>query len=245
MSVAAVHDGGEQVAEQLDDLDGHTLGGQRVSVIRRGDRVEGDVAAGGRGDGGDRVSEGEQARAGDLICLVGVPLAGERGDRYVGDVVGVHERLADVTDGQEHLAVQYGLQQVVLAEVLVEPAAISAASTGGEAAAADGYPAACSTCDGLLIVVSFIGKWPGFFSAIWPKAPAQTTAFRLWMSARCSDRIGLVVGAVPLTWGDATQETVQSLASVWSACCTAARTSRRPDGAFSDSRSGLERLGRP
>src|SRR5262249_57291499 len=78
VSVAAVQHGGEQVGEQLDDVGGNALGRQGRGVVGRRYRRVTDGAAGGGGDLGDRVGEGEQPRAGPLIDLPGVTLLGRR-----------------------------------------------------------------------------------------------------------------------------------------------------------------------
>jgi hypothetical protein len=52
-----------------------------------------------------------------------VAVLGQRGDRGVGDVVDVDERLRDAVDRQGDLAGDDGLAHEALAEVLVEPAA--------------------------------------------------------------------------------------------------------------------------
>ena len=121
--VAAVEDLGEQVAQQRDDVGGDAMAGELLGEVRVGDRREADVPAGGVGDLADRVGEREQPRPGQLVELPGVAVLRERGDGDVGDVVGVDERLGHVADRQRDLAGQHGLAQVVLAEVLAEPAA--------------------------------------------------------------------------------------------------------------------------
>ena len=74
-----------------------------------------------RGDLVDRLGEGQQARAGQLVQLADVAVIGERGDGDVGDVVGVDERLGGVAGRERHLAAEHVVEHVVLAEVLREP----------------------------------------------------------------------------------------------------------------------------
>ena len=55
------------------------------------------LAARRLGDLGGRLGEGQQPRTGQLVELPDVTVVGERGHRDVGDVVGVDERLGDVS----------------------------------------------------------------------------------------------------------------------------------------------------
>ena len=65
----------------------------------------------------------KKPRAGQLVDLPRVPVLRQRRDSDVGDIVGVDERLGDVPGREDDLAVEDRLQEVVLAEVLHEPAA--------------------------------------------------------------------------------------------------------------------------
>jgi hypothetical protein len=56
-------------------------------------------------------------RAGELVQLADVPVVGQRGDRDVGDVLGVDERLRSVPGRERDLALQHEVAEVVLAEV--------------------------------------------------------------------------------------------------------------------------------
>ena len=95
---------------------------QRSRVVTHRHGREPDRATRGVRDLGDRFGERQEAGSGDLVDLTGVTAFGERGDRDVGDVVGVDERLDHRVDRQCDLAAQHRGQQVVLAEVLIEPA---------------------------------------------------------------------------------------------------------------------------
>jgi hypothetical protein len=72
---------------------------ERVVVVGAGgallhrDRHVADVAAGRRGDLADRVGEGHQPRAGQLVQLADVPVGGQRCRCDIGDLVGVGEGL--------------------------------------------------------------------------------------------------------------------------------------------------------
>ena len=66
-----------------------------------------DLAARGAGDLADRLGERQQARAGQLVDLAGVPVLGQRRDRDVGDVLDVDERLAHAVDRQRELALEH------------------------------------------------------------------------------------------------------------------------------------------
>ena len=68
------------------------------------------------------IGEGEQAGSGELVHLSGVPVSGQRGDGHVGYVGDVDERLGDVRGRQRNYALQHGLEEEVLTEVLREPA---------------------------------------------------------------------------------------------------------------------------
>ena len=76
------------------------------SNILQRDRHVADLAAGRVRDLRHRFCEAEQARAGELVELANVPVVGQRGDRDVGNVVGVDERLPDVSGGERDLALE-------------------------------------------------------------------------------------------------------------------------------------------
>ena len=85
------------------------------------DRHVTDVAPGRPRDLADRLTEGQQPRAGQLVHLPDVTFVGQGGDGDVGDVVSVHEWFGDVTRGQRDLTAEDVVEHVVLAEVLREP----------------------------------------------------------------------------------------------------------------------------
>jgi hypothetical protein len=101
---------------------GHALRTLLGHVLVGGQRHVTDVAAGRPGDLRDHVGEGHQPRAAELVAPAGVPVLGECGDRHLGDVLGVDERLLAVPGRQPNLAAQYGVEEEVLAEVLRSPA---------------------------------------------------------------------------------------------------------------------------
>jgi hypothetical protein len=78
----------------------------------------------GRGadDRGDLV-EREQPRTGEFVDALLVTCFCEYGRGDVGDVVRVDDRLADATGGERDGAVEHGVEEEVLAEVLGEEAA--------------------------------------------------------------------------------------------------------------------------
>ena len=80
-----------------------------------------DLAAHRPRDLEDRLREREEPGPGELVELADVPIVGQRRDRYVGDVVGVDERLGRVCGRKRDLARLDLFQPVVLAEVLGEP----------------------------------------------------------------------------------------------------------------------------
>ena len=84
---------------------------------------EAHVAAGRGGDLRRGLVEAQRARAGQLVDLAVVAVLGQRGDRDVGDVLDVDERLGHVARGQRDLARADDVGQERLAEVLREPAA--------------------------------------------------------------------------------------------------------------------------
>ena len=69
-----------------------------------GMRREADLAPGGGGELRRDLLEAQRARAGELVDLADVAVVGQRGDRDVGDVLGVHERLGHRPRGQRELA---------------------------------------------------------------------------------------------------------------------------------------------
>ena len=78
----------------------------------------------------DGVGEGQQPRPGHLVDLARVAVLGERGDRDVGDVVDVDERLGHVAGGQgEHAVERSASSEEALAEVLGEQARRARSST--------------------------------------------------------------------------------------------------------------------
>ena len=70
------------------------------------------VASAGVGDVGDRVSEGHQSGAGQLVHLAGVLVLDERGDGG-RDVVGVDEGFQDVADRQRESPARMAWSQSV------------------------------------------------------------------------------------------------------------------------------------
>ena len=80
----------------------------------------------------DRLGEGQKPRAGQLVELADVPVIGQRGDRDVGDVVGVDERLRRVAGRERDLAAEHVLEQEVLAEVLANQVARTIVSSAPE-----------------------------------------------------------------------------------------------------------------
>ena len=85
--------------------------------------VNAHAAPGRGGDLRDRLVEAQRARAGELVDLAVVPVLRQRGDRDVGDVLGVHERLGHVAARAGRPRRRARVGQEVLAEVLREPAA--------------------------------------------------------------------------------------------------------------------------
>jgi DNA-binding transcriptional LysR family regulator len=69
----------------------------------------------------DRLREGQQPRAGQLVDLAPVPVLRQRGDRDVRDVLGVDERLLHAPGGQRHLAASHLIEEEAFTEVLAEP----------------------------------------------------------------------------------------------------------------------------
>jgi len=94
----------QDVAEQLDQLSGKlgrsALLDHRGFILLSGDRQVAHGTAGCAGDLGDGVGEPQQSGAGHLVDVVYVPLLRQGGDRDVGDVVGVGERLGHVAGGE-------------------------------------------------------------------------------------------------------------------------------------------------
>ena len=70
---------------------------QRGGVLLTGDLQVTDLAAGRLGDLPDSVGESQQPGPGQLVGLAGVPIFGKRGDRDIGDVLDVDERLGHVS----------------------------------------------------------------------------------------------------------------------------------------------------
>ena len=121
--VVPVKHPGEQFGQRFDLLGRDPGRERRIGVLRGGDRQVADLAAGGPGQLGGHVDEGEQPGAGELVGPAGVTVAGQRRDGDVRNVVRVEERLGDIGRGQRDHPVEHRLEQEVLAEVLREPGA--------------------------------------------------------------------------------------------------------------------------
>ena len=121
VGVAAVEDLAEQVRQQPHDLGRHfLLRKQRLELLHRDGHVP-ELPVGRPGDLVDRLLEGQQAWAGDLVELAHVALFGQCRDRDVGDVVDVDERLRRIAGRECDLPGEHEFEEGALAEVLGEP----------------------------------------------------------------------------------------------------------------------------
>jgi hypothetical protein len=82
--------------------------GERFGVLVGGDLLEAELSTGRRADLRRGVGERQQVRTGHLVGAALVPRRCQRGRHDVGDVVGVDERLGDITDRKREDAGQNG-----------------------------------------------------------------------------------------------------------------------------------------
>src|SRR5690348_9393395 len=107
----------EQIDEER-DLIRWQESGEQVAVRLPGDRVIRDATSARGRELGGGLREREQLRASQIVRDARVTLRGERGDRDLGEVVAIDERLDDGVRREHDLAGMDAIGEEALAEVL-------------------------------------------------------------------------------------------------------------------------------